>query len=462
MGVCLISNVGQRDLQQQGEPLNPRELRKTCRELLNQFDGLQAELGAPMIEASLRLILNSVDRVDTVVLLATDQKDETHLSGDTIVAAEVIKKLLEFRFKDKEGKAQIQQVRIIKVQDAPNDYDVMMDFYLKSVIPLKALRDAEKVYLLCTGGTPACNTALMLNGVNGFLDRAEVLYVREKEEYASATSVGAQILEHHKKNSLRSLLENYDFNAIASSEGYDEPVRELARAAAARMNFDFQNALFLLNKLKKNIALLPYKEPTELLVKQLMKLAGRSPDFNAVMEDLYWSAILKWQRDECADFLGRVWRLYEATMVHLASEIISGVNGKNDKEDTKALEAWLDKKPELKQQLEQEKGLIILFNQYVVTKVLGVYADSLPKGNDHRKSIEKWQSSAQVFEELKQVRNQSIIAHGFKGLSKKDLLKSVKLEEEAMLEKLSEFLIVPPGDNPFDIYRACISGLAQA
>lgn len=70
------------------------------------------------------------------------------------------------------------KVRIRTTDKNPADMDDMNEFYKQTLKGIYSNHDnAEKYYLCVTGGTQAMNSMLLINGVDMFKHRLEVLYV---------------------------------------------------------------------------------------------------------------------------------------------------------------------------------------------------------------------------------------------------------------------------------------------
>lgn len=456
--IGLFVNVGQRDLQCDGQHLEAKSLRERALEIARDYASLRDRISAPMIDATLEYIRSMRGDVayKPIVLFATDQRDPAYRGGDTIECA----KLLAKRLNESLGHRLQGGAKLVSVCDRPNLYDAMYRFYQTQIAQF-AKSCFGDVYLLCAGGTPACNTALILAGTIAFGERAHVLTVIPGQGVATPLAFGRQVLDTYRRSNLAQLLERRDFDGIAANPGHPEPVRELARAAAARINFDFAASYRILCALRER---LPTAPPwVDLLLKEAHQLANG--DEATALRDLYWNAKLKWDRGECADFLGRVWRLREAALYSEMGRIC----GQPLDKQGKVLKRWIEDGAQSDVQAHLAKeGLRCELNNKVLQACVDFLAVSGGHGfsDDDQRRLGGIGQITQFFEKASVLRNNSIIAHGYTGLSREVILDALEIPNspERMFERLRELLEgqeVGLGDDPFEQYADVIAKLDE-
>ena len=470
MKVCLIANVGKRDLQIDGTPLlgnGEADLRAKSTAIAGNYDAVKDRLSAPMIQPAIERIHRlEGQRLAAVVLVATDQKDERFRPGDTIGCAEVLKRFLFdvlSRNRAPEKKVLEQEPSLVRITDAPHRYDRMAEYYQRSVVTVKALRDADRVYLLCAGGTPACNTALLMEGVAQFREKCHVLNVDEGTGTVRPLDMGRRMLDGFRREARDRLLERGDFDAIAHDPGYREALRLLAEAAEARLNFAFQRHERLVANLVHTEA--GRHRAFDTIQDDAQRLVSLSDESTRLIE-LYWNAWLKWRRNECADFLGRVWRLCEAALCRGVG-LVSGLTFDGSRESDKAFSDWGSGQAGLVEWLKKQMrrpDIALKPNTEVLQHTLTYL---LLPGNSSRFSSAEAElgevaNQVEALYKARNLRNKSIVAHGYNGLSKRAILEALEMDEKelfASLGKLLEAQGVAIADNPYDRYVEMIRAL---
>ncbi len=446
--ICLIANVGQRDLQENGAPLDSKRLRAEGERIDAEYDACKARLSMPMLSAALRQVeLEQGRKVSKVLLVATDQANERFRAGDTVSCARVLARML------REELGNTPQV--VMIDQEPFRYDAMLSFFQRKVVTRKTAR-ADVVYVLCAGGTPACITALLLAAIGHFREKCRALVVGQGNTVATPLAVGAQVLDSYRREGLERLLERYDFSAVAANRGHPETAQHIAAAAAARLNFDFAAHHRILTELARTgEAVVPdgWLEEAGLLA-----LGDRS----AALRDLYWNAVVKWERNECCDFLGRVWRLMESGLQTALGEVSDLTFDGTVKSDN-AFKKWAESVPGLIGFL-QKADLAPRASTPVMEKTLQFLVEQEENGlaPDRRVRFRLFLETMPVFGRARKLRNRSIIAHGFQGLNRQDILDALEKDEEGMLETLRTLLDcfgVTAGEN---IYQPYVQAIRQA
>ncbi len=470
MKICLIANVGKRDLQLDGAPLPAKGeggLRGQAAALLKDYDTVRERLSAPMIQPALERIFRlKTERIAALLLVATDQEDEAFRGGDTVECAEVLKRFVFdqcSRGKAPEKKQLTQEPIVVRISEAPHQYDRMADFYRKKIVTEKALRDADCVYLLCAGGTPACNTALLLAGVARFREKCEVLNVDEGTGTVGLLSIGREMLDGYRREARGRLLERWDFDAIACDPACGLSLRRVAEAAEARLNFDFERHERRLADLAPTEA--RHRRDLDALdveAQYLTKLCDEAK----LLQELYWNAHVKWQRNECADFLGRVWRLCEAALYRVVGQI-TGLKFDGTRKSEVCFERWASAQSGLMEWVQKEMRqpqVALRPNTEILQHTLTymIQPENLSRFPAAPPELGEIARQVEVLYRARGLRNKSIIAHGYQGLSKEGILGELETEEEGLfntLRRLLEAQGVAINDNPFDRYAKLIRAL---
>jgi hypothetical protein len=463
LGSILISNIGNNDIHVKESfilpshrilekgPIDYKLAREIGREIFEHVKDLmknkqhtvaneilQDKLEYPILDKVLRA-LQGYD-IESIYLIASDQAGEKNFQ-DTVYYAQIIEKHIN-SMKGKKDCESIGncKVRIRTTDKNPADMDDMNEFYKQTLKGIYSNHDnAEKYYLCVTGGTQAMNSMLLINGVDMFKHRLEVLYVLPHKKNPLFLQVGQEMLKKLMKERLIASVNNMDFNAAINllednkNIFYDSPhfkkVYHSLIYAHARLSFDFELAG---EEIKKCVTFSTGNE------REFFCQLQEETEFEDELKDLKFFLELKDNakyhalRGEYIDFLGRLFRMQEAGYFILAEEV--GMKTTNDKRYLK--ESWLLENKELKRYLESyktPKGEQLNWrrelNRIILEAVVGFFA----------KNDEKLQMVLNDFrdiDQLAELRNKTLVAHGYQGVSKR----IVEREFGAKLEDILHML----------------------
>ncbi len=243
------------------------------------------------------------ETIDQIILVATDQEaepvKERFKNNDSLHFAELIAYFIPKLFKD------WQQQFAIHTQLIRKDVvflDAMYDQFSRLLRdrPFNKLWGFDRIYLLNQGGIDAINTALLLNGLNIFVNRMHLLSVDEGSQSCSELHFPEKYLMEFTKSQLDGFLETYNYAAIKNLEVSDD-VKALAAYAEHRLNFDFEEAKFAISKLTD------YTLKNQLI--EAMQMI-ETDEFEKLRE-VYRNAKIKYRQEAYVDFLFRLFRLVE-------------------------------------------------------------------------------------------------------------------------------------------------------
>ncbi len=452
-----------------------RELnvRKFGHWLGKNFDLIKDNIEIPLIEPFLIYIEGKKHDIKKIYLIATDQKDsikdeaKEHLGRDTCILAEFLENnYLKYYFNSRNKEAPV--IETIILNNPPNDYDLMIKEFGKFLQGTKIEESNDYVvYAEITGGTPQINTSVILNCTAYYRDKVTFLYKSENEREIKSLSVARYILDSYEHESLQRLAERYDFDAIAQNKDYSDTVRRLARCACYRMNFDFFNYKSEVSGQFNDI----YGNPIlEILRNDAFNLVQQIPE--AILNELYWNTVVMWQRDECANFLGRVWRIMEVSLQYALLEVIK-CDWDKINEFKEKFTIWANKNEDFKNYLKGKKknyGLSEIKKPIVSNMpILHACIDFLAENDKEGKNSLRYNALSSCIKKLRalaDMRNKSIIAHGFEGVSKdmiKDIIKKeiqdIKNNEDIffIIRSLIESLGMNLSEtNPFEEFKEII------
>jgi hypothetical protein len=453
MSILVLCNVGARDVTVDGKVLRPA--REEGQRLLDEYADVAPHLAFPIIEPCLRYIIEQhpasevqLGGVDRLVLFGTDQADPTYRSSDTLYFAELAVRRLPELLGSRVRSIERQVIRGIN----PALYDEAFEKYDELLI--KSPRaEVEACYVVIAGGIPACNTALLLQGVRHHGDRLRVVYLPQGGE-PQELRVGLQVISAFREAAAIEHLERLDFaNALPRLERLevDPGLVGLAAYAAQRWAFDFRSAQATLLQ-----ALRDGDRPVREFIQRRLRhdldplLAEARPEFDrrdgsherlaALLRELYWNAAITYRHRRYADFLGRVYRFQEAVLRYLVERIfglptdlkpaVREANLARWNEGIQAnpqLMAFLEARTVEEEPLDWKKIARPTYKallSYATDEVLGLDAGGKPLlSPGERGRYDALLDRINAFDRLVELRHRTIIGHDFEGVSEAEVLK---------------------------------------
>jgi len=430
MTILVLCNVGARDVTVEGEVLRPA--REEGRRLLDEYPSVAHP--------------DNDDRpggVDRLVLFGTDQDDPTYRSSDTLHFAELaVRRLPELLG---------SRVRSIGRQDIeginPALYDEAFEKF-DELLTKSPHAEVEVCYVVIAGGIPACNTALLLQGVRHFGDRLQVVYLPQGGE-PQELRAGRQVINAFREAAAIEHLDRLDFaNALPRLERLevDPGLVGLVAYAAQRFAFDFRSAQATLFQ----EALRDGDRPVREFIQQRLRhdldplLAEARPEFDrrggsherlaALLRELYWNAAITYRHRRYADFLGRVYRFQEAVLRYLVERIfglptdlkpdVREANQARWNEGIQAnprLLAFLESQTVEEEPLDWKKigrPTYKALLSYATDEDLGLDAGGKPLlSPGERGRYDVLLDRINAFDRLVELRHRTIIGHDFEGVS---------------------------------------------
>ena len=349
----------------------------------------------------------------------------------------------------------------------------------------------DACYVVIAGGIPACNTALLLQGVRRYGDRLRVVYQPQGEE-PQELRVGDQVVAAFREAAAIEHLERLDFaNAIPLLQGHGmQPgLLSLVEYAAQRYAFDFRSAQETLFR-----ALRDGEPPVRDFIRQRLRhdldpllVGGDDRErLAALLRELYWNAEITYRHRRYADFLGRVYRFQEAVLRYLvevifdlATDLNPQVRRANQEQWEQHIEANQALLAYLKAQTIDERPLEWRrMGRPVYTALLRYATDSelgldqkgkplLPQGKcEHYSELLK---RVNGLDGLVELRHRTIIGHDFEGVSEELIARHYKggpkpggarCSAVEGLAQIMGMLRVDVRDNPYEaVARFCTNQL---
>jgi hypothetical protein len=329
--LCLVlCNVGGRDVMLR-TPQGNQELRPARprgKEILERYAEYAADILLPILQPALAYIHSQQPGARfRLILFGTDQPPgkAQQEQTDTLYFAEIAARKVPESFGEVFGRPEVQLVDGIN----PALHDEAYERYGQLLLPLRS-PEVAACYVAPAGGIPACNMALLLQGVRYFGERLQVVYVPQEAE-PQGLRIGRQIMGAFKQAAAAEHLQRLDFaNALPYLQALEiQPgLLGLVAYAAQRFAFDFDSARATLEQ-----ALRDGDAPLRAFIGENLRhrldwwlQPGDSPErLTGLLNELYWNAAITYQHHRYADFLGRVYRFQEAVLRYLV-EMALGIS----------------------------------------------------------------------------------------------------------------------------------------
>ncbi|MBX6770618.1 MAG: hypothetical protein IRY83_02745 [Chloroflexi bacterium] len=399
---ALLVNVGNRDLQLDGQEIRPA--RERGLELREQFDRYRERLTMPIITPLLAYFEQREEALARVVLFATDQPAEADpgfRSTDTLHFAEIVQRLIQERTK---GRLEVV-IRLLRDLN-PSQYDETYTFYQRDLRGRKVVEGIGRWYVAASGGTPAMNQGLLLAAIERFGDDCQVLYLRQGASLPEPLDLGGQIRQSILRQLARGYLDRYDFAAVQAvlerMPGRELTAR-LADYGAARLNFDHHGAWQIADAVH---ALAQGRE--RLFVQALREEARalRDGDASLLLAELYHKARVCYQNGAYKEFLVFLFALDEYALQEVIRRELGIDMSGDDWKDQERRRKQVAERPELRAFLETrqtDSGEPLRYER--ATRVaLGAYLDFLIERPPAETGVP--QERAAELKELRQIDRQ--------------------------------------------------------
>lgn len=441
MKTALIVTVGTRDVQIDREHIIKNEshdiysklyldnrilkARQGGEYLKKRYNKYKKFIDIPIIRPAIDYCLKKAGHIDHTILITTDQADSVEdkfRSADTLYFGELLEKILSERY----GKNALPDVRNKSVRENVTYLDAMTLFWQKELHrkPYNLLKECDTVYLCNQGGIDAINTALLLQCLNAYGDKTQVLQVDQASGICTPLEFTKIYLANGESTKLNQLLDNYQYAAIKKLN-VSKNIKALAAYAEHRLMFDFEEAVYSLNDI--DIEHRPLKISLQVNANNI----SGNPDL--LLRELCLNAWVKFQQDAYVDFLLRFFRIREELAKSKATQYLEiRFNFRSWEKDIKS---YLDK-PEHKSIGD------FLESQKIDGKPLD-YTKATTETFMHILKFfsEEEYTQLEKYRKLSNLRNNSIGAHSFDPVSRSSIetvLKNAGLTVEAMFDYLAK------------------------
>ncbi|MBI2848721.1 MAG: hypothetical protein HYX88_01125 [Chloroflexi bacterium] len=453
--IVLVGNVGNRDLLLNGATITPA--REEGERILQEFDRHADQLEMPILRPALDYVLRRSGKIDTVALFTTNQEDPRYRNSDTLFFGKVLKELVSRLY----ARKQVAEVRLFEVIQNPSLPDEMFGFFERQLKENKAFKagNLEQIYVLPVGGTPASNMALVFQSIAIFREKAFPIYVSHQSYRVTPLNLTDQILQEFRRELIQHHLQASDYSAVAAmlNEAREPELWYLAHYAKHRLHFNADTALKYIDYLEK-VTSGQERVFCQELRAQVEEI--ERGDLLALIREVYFNARIKYRQEEYVDFLGRVFRLQEAVLRYVVERKLAFSTALDKKTRTfKAFTEGVESNHVLHKFLEEKsyEGQRLKWHQVNIPTLMAVLEFLLLSSQEPSLSSserEAYSESYRIFKKLKklsELRDQSIIAHGFQGISRKIIAESYG--EGDVIEDLSRVVAVlgiDAANDPFE------------
>lgn len=431
-GVVLIANIGTSELGCEGRPLyaskkgltdNYIESRKLWES--KEFDNLELLL----LEPVLHKIQKTFD-IKKMHLFCTEQSPPH--KQDTKFIAHIVKSILYSRYDFDEI-----SINIMVISKNPADYDEMMKLYRAEVGNLPEFID--HVFVSLAGGTPQQNLSLMFESVARFGEKTTIIYTPRDSNKAVEYKIGYDIYKRMISQRVDILKEKkmYGMAAdLATEYGVlDSNEIKMLQAKNHRLLFDFDSAQMLFTEVKDKLP--EHREEIYNAINKLEKLKNKEKP--ALIHELYENMLIKWEQGAYVDFLGRLFRFEEAVQRFVVENEFNistekdenGLRFKSDVISNNDLKNFL-----VKQKIDYStpnRLCLFMMLRFLISK------------NPDRTDIKLITDTIKKIRQLSDLRNASIMAHGFEGISKDRI--NALYGSDKLIDDLKKYIDISGFDN---------------
>lgn len=405
----------------------PSKIYRSCTQyILDHENDFTDKLSFPIIQPCLQYLKAKNIFLHEIRLIATDQYP-AHAS-DTIYATKLIRSTLNRWKQTKEWEPLLKpdtSIKMHSIQQNPSDLDNMWNFYNTLLADWGRESQDRKYYLSVTGGTQAMNAMLLLGASNHIGGMVEYLYLPNGAKQPISLNTGKRLLMEHYLSSIKGNVKIYEYysalrflekNSDAfSAQKLVGALKKLLSFAHHRISFVFAKAVTELN------------EAIQLLQGDLREDAIRLRDdvlerhSAYLVAEIFWNARMLYEKGQYIDFCGRIFRFLEESLRHIIQNVLGIPLENKDNRGEKIQKEWLNQQPQLAQFLKSG-GIDIdrSLTRMSMERIIEYYTQH---------GREDWQeilSNLRTFNALAELRNKSVMAHGFGGVSEEDIFEYMR------------------------------------
>lgn len=459
MDNILIINLGNSDIEKEGNKIEYKQFREKTEKIYEQLQkankeekqGIFRQLDFPIIKA----IIDKVDKelgskkLDGIIFAYTDQKCNNN--QDTIYLYKILKEKKELinnlKTKDQEiweRRLKSSKFNYNKIEFNPSDIDKMYNFYAKKIKELNT-KKIEKLFISITGGVSAMNFALLISAIEKFNGQVIPCYLPKGHKFAYKVKIAENLRKQMLKRDIKILIKNKDYFAVIKIfENLEDDIAEgisksdlrniilALKYAEARIQFNFDKSKEYALKCSDNI-----EEYREEFIELGKDISIEQDDYINRLVELKNNAKYLYKNGAYTDFLGRVYRFQEAIYEHILRQydlIIEESNGcKINKE---ILENEYSDKKVILDNIKIDGNTLKYKEGNLSVDAMSNIIIVLIENEEVRNIINEMEK----INDVKQLRNKSILAHGFEGISKEKIEEKLKCKEKNIFKLLEDIM----------------------
>jgi hypothetical protein len=285
-----------------------------------------------------------------------------------------------------------------------------------------------------------------------FKDKVNQFYVDEKHHNCLPVPFSKKLLKEIENERIKTALESYFFASIKEISS-NKFIKMIADYAYNRTNFNLVQAKIIADDMIMEF-------PNENLVFMSESITELRNSFQEKIKEIFFTALIKIKQNQFIDALLRLYSFTDNLLLQRVCELYNLKYNSN-----KNFQKWwnemakkiTENNPNIEDDLDQinnskanlKKPSVLLYNKLIKIK----------RGND------KIFQLTEPLIALSNLRNKSIAAHGFEGVSLKqidDVLATYKLNLNSLVENIETFFNVSFEDSDYNkIVNLIISNLRQ-
>lgn len=454
MRVVYLANVGTQEVQRNGKRLEKPRLDGA--ELLANYEAVRGELSTPILSAGIGHVLQTADTIERVQLFVSDQPAppvtlERHWERDTIELGKLLQRLLQEQFGER-----LQRIECEPMRFNPSDYNRTLPFFAERLPLLIPPDGVDAVYVAPVGGTDASNVGLTINAVRTYREKCQFIYVPERGS-VQVLRLHEELLGDYARQEAKAHLARHNYAALRETlkqAHLGKPWHQhLCDYADHRMRFDFQRAEEALQAAigaaeggEIRLKLARLQETLQPFLREQAPPTSASDEATwtrwfelqrQLLSELFFNLQLKAERGEWVDFLGRLFRLYEAVLRLIFELETRHSTEKHEDSGFEDFSRAIEANTELHNYLVKKRVRFQEANTRNLMLALEFWVRH-GKGKEYGRLRDTLNVIAS--QELSSLRHKTIIAHGYRGVSREDVQEAAGMPVEQLIEELRNAL----------------------
>ncbi len=402
--LTLFFNIGNRDVKIDGEVIPKEEVRSKGKEIFNNYDAFKQKLNFELVSP---LLERFKQKANNAFLFVTNQSDPQYNTQDTLFFGRIIQRFV----KEEYG----IECEVKEYPWNPTDYNLAFHFFSYF---FKDFDDSFTKIISTSGGVPAMKFSMQIV-TSSFFNNVEFYSVDEKIHEVKTVDIENTLKKELVKRAAIELLNRHDYagiiNLLETNHIETRKMHLLLEYAHNRLCFNFDTANAKMDEFLNALPLLEREE--------YEKLKIDFSDKRTFINELFQNMVIKWENGEYVDFIGRLFRFNEALLqlifeIETETKIDWQTKGVGNRQFSDTLTNYPDLKnmlytklniPRMQEIKTSEGALDICF--YYFVRMDGKRWGPIWKIYDNTKKL------------VKEFRHYSIVAHGFNGVSRDDIVK---------------------------------------